>query len=126
MLTALAPKSLEPFPTYIIIQRQTLVLTADVHQYSGVAHRTHQELVVIARMELYLQDRRRKPILLLAVPTKHVPDAHVVVGRGGQQLVAIARPAQAAHRVYVGGNDLCDAARQKVPDDHAPIVTANG
>lgn len=107
------------------VQRQALMRAAHLDDHRRIAHRRRQKAQIVARIELHLQNGRRKAVLVLAVAGQQIPDADIVVGGRGQQLVAVARPADAAHRMHVGGDDLGNAAREKVPDDDAAVVAAD-
>lgn len=95
-------------------------------EYADVLHRTDERDLVVARIELNANDRRRKAKSSDALAGEHLPDADGVVGGSGDQVLAISRPVQRDHRVHVCRYDLGDASGQEVPDYHTTVVAADG
>uniref|UniRef100_A0A6B0UQE2 Putative secreted protein n=1 Tax=Ixodes ricinus TaxID=34613 RepID=A0A6B0UQE2_IXORI len=76
-------------------------------------------------MKLHFQNRRWKPILLIALSGEHIPDADAVVCRSTEQLVTVPTEAEGTDRVHVRTDDLGNASCQEVPDDNPTVVAAN-
>ena len=81
----------------------------DVDYDGGVLHGDDEEDVLVARVELHLEDGRGEAEALVAVARQQIPEGDVVVRRGRDQLAAGARPGERADRVHVGLDDLRDA-----------------
>lgn len=93
-----------------------------IDEHRRVFEERDEELSVVARVELNLNEGRWELVLARAVARHHIEHAYRVVGGSAQQKFTVAAPAQRAHRVYVRCEHFCDASCQEVPDEDAAVV----
>ena len=107
-----------------IVERQLMRVGLHIDEHRRVFEERDEELSVVARVELDLDEGRWELIFARTVARHHVKHTYRVVGGSAQQQLAVTAPAQRAHWVYVRCENFCDASCQEVPDEDAAVVAA--